>query len=295
MTPIAENTTFSFYYDLIYKITQETDTIMNPIQYVITRVSNTIPKPILVEAFEPDKHYVTLDERIREEVIIGRVLPDCNLYAGKQARIVLRDNWIENTIIPFNLGLISAGNYSAYRIPPQYRDNRKIVAVIGLDYPPMYYSGDMMLNFGMNQAGVSSGDLACAALNSISSRGLTYKPTPILRENNMVIVYPPQSTHIDWVLTCRLEYDEQFTNMEPSSIGPFVDLMECAIKAYIYNQLVLKIDSLRVEGGYEMNKFREIVESYADQNDKYQELIMNFRGGAILDPERIGRIIAHML
>lgn len=266
---------------------------MNPIQYILNRVANTIPRPILDEAFEPAKHYVTLDERIREEVIAGRVLPDCNLYSGKVSRIVLRHTWVEFTTTPPMLGLVNAGNYTVYRIPPDQREYKKIVAVTSVDYPPSYYPTDMMNTFGMNNAGLSSGDLACQAINSLTGRGTVFRPTPILKEGNLVYIMPPQSSHIDWIITCRLEYDDQFMNMENNSIGPLTDLTECAIKAYIYNKLVLKIDSIRVEGGLELSKFREIVDSYADQEDKYKEALLNFRGSAILDVERLGRIIAH--
>jgi hypothetical protein len=268
---------------------------MNPLRHALSRIAHSIPMQILKEAFEPDRHFVTLDERIREEVIVGRVLPDCNLFSGKTARILLQSNWVEYTSIPSMLGLISAGNYTVYRIPPDFRDNRNIVAVTALDYPPAYYSGDMMVNFGMNGVGRSSGDLACQAINSLTGRGMTQRPTPILREGNMVYVYPPQSTHIDWLLTCRLEYDDQFMNMEASSIEPFRNLVECAVKAYIYNSLVLKIDSMRMEGGADFSKLKDIVESYSDQNDKYDELLVKFRGGAQLDVERIGRVISYAL
>ena len=42
-------------------------------------------------------------------------------------------------------------------------------------------------------------------------------------------------------------------------------------------------------------KFRDIVESYQDQFDRYDELLMEFRGGALLDPERMARIVTMAL
>lgn len=265
---------------------------MNPVQYVINRISNTIPRKILDEAFQPDRHYVTLDERIREEVIVGRVLPDCNLFAGKTAKISLQSNWKEYTTVPPMIGLISAGNYTVYRIPPEVRDNRNIVSVQSMDYPIAFFAGDMLTQNAMGYNGRTSGDLACMALSGLTGRGASVRPTPILRESNMIYVHPPQSSHIDWLLTCRLEYDDQFLNMENNSVMPLAQLMECAVKAYIYNRLALEIDSMRMEGGYDFSKFKDIVESYADQNDKYDELLLAFRGSATLDIERMGRLMS---
>ena len=264
-------------------------------QYILNRINSTIPLPILNEAFEPDKRYMSLDECIREDVICRRVLDDCNLFAGKVSRIVLQASWAEKTNIPPMLGIISTGSYTVYRIPPMMRENKRIVAVVSLEYPPQYYSGNLLTYGGASLTGSTAGDLACQALNSVSGGSQFYKPTPILKEGHLVYIYPPQSTHIDWIMTCRLEYDSEYTNINDSAVKPLVDLVECATKAYIYNKLILKIDAVKLEGGYEMGKFREIVESYADQNEKYDELLMNFRGGALLDPDRMARIIAMAL
>ena len=122
-----------------------------------------------------------------------------------------------------------------------------------------------------------------------------YHPTPILKEGHLVYIYPPQSAHIDWILVCRLAYDDEFSNLNDSAVYSLMQLIECATKAYVYNTLVLKIDAAKLEGGYEFGKFKEIVESYADQNEKYDELLLNFRGGALLDPERIARVITMSL
>ena len=164
-----------------------------------------------------------------------------------------------------------------------------------LEYPPQYYSGNMITYNGYNLTGSTAGDLACQAITSVSGAGTLYHPTPILKEGNLVYVYPPQSAHIDWILVCRLAYDDEYSNINDSAIMPLARLIECATKIFIYNTLVLKIDAVRIEGGYEMSKFRDIVESYQDQFDRYDELLMEFRGGALLDPERMARIVTMAL
>lgn len=269
----------------------------NAIEMIMQRINNTIPVQILHEAFRPDTHFSTLDDRIHEEVIIGRVLSDCNLSSGKPTRIPLRADWAETTTLPPYSGILSTGQYTVYRIPPQARENKRIVACVSLDYPPYLYNNNPMTSMPGNCAnsGVSAKDLACTVLNSITGNGTTWRPTPILKNGDLVFIDPPQSAHLDWVLTCRLEFDNQFTNINNDAIFPLVDLVECACKAYVYNKLVLLIDSAKMEGGLEQEKFKEIVESYADQNDHYAELLKEFRGGALLDKERILKLVRIML
>ena len=268
---------------------------MNTMQHLLNRINATIPKQILEEAFKPIQYYQSVDERIKEEVIINRVLPDCNLFAGKVSRILLQANWAERTSIPPMVGIITTGDFTLYRIPPKYTDYKKIVSVTALEYPPQYYSGNMLTYNGYNMTGSNAGDVACQVLNSVTGSGDMYHPTPILKEGNIVYIYPPQSTHMDWILICKLAYDDEFSNINDSAVYPLMQLVECATKMYIYNQLALQIDSMRMEGGSDFGKFKDIVESYADQNEKYDELLMEFRGGASLDPDRIARMITFAL
>lgn len=264
---------------------------MNTMQYLLNRINSTIPIQILEEAFEPKKYYQSLDERIKDEILLGRVLPDCNLFAGKVARIVLQASWAESTSIPPMVGIITTGDYTVYRIPPKYRDYKKIVSVTALEYPPQYYSGNMLTYNGYNMTGSNAGDVACQVLNSVTGSGGMYHPTPILKEGNLIYIYPPQSTHMDWILICKLAYDDEFSNINDSAVYPLMQLVECATKAYIFNKLALKIDQMKLEGGYDFGRFKEIVDGYSDQNEKYDELLLEFRGGASIDPDRLARII----
>ena len=61
------------------------------INYGVSRVLQEIPNEILQRAFGGNEWrdfggQVSIDERIRREVIYGMVMPDCNIVGGKAPR-----------------------------------------------------------------------------------------------------------------------------------------------------------------------------------------------------------------
>ena len=269
----------------------------NALEVCFKRIHNTIPDKVLQEAFQPHLYFTTLDDRIHEEVIMSRVFSDINLSAGRVTRIPLLSSYAENTKLPRLTSLLTTGAYTIYRIPPEVRENKRIVACVALDYPPYMYDNNIYQSLPGNccKVGTSAKDLACAVLNSITGNGAIWRPTPICINGDLIEIDPPQSAHIDWIVTVRLEYDDQFTNMNNDAIFPLANLVECATKAYVYNKLIFKIEEAFLEGGLELGKMRELVESYADQNEKYEELLKELRGSTLLDRKRLMRVISMML
>lgn len=272
----------------------------NVIEACLRRIYHSIPSQILELAFRPEKHE-TLDHAIHEKVIHDRVLFDSNLVGGRAKQIVLNKSWVEvaETPAPFIFG--NSQTYCIYRIPPEARENRMLSSVIELRYPYTIHDGLQMPNSGMgtNMGGNTVGGLACQALEGQTWANAVPLPTPILVSGHQVKLIPSsvsQIQDIDWILTCRLNYDAEFMNLNNQAILPLVELVLCAVKAYIYNELALKIDTAYIVGGQAMGKLKEIVESYSDQNDRYLELLREFNGGAVvLDGELRRRRIRDML
>ncbi len=272
----------------------------NVIETCLRRIYHSIPHEILNLAFKPEKHE-TLDHCIHEKVIHDRVLHDSNLVGGRAKQIVLKRDWVEvaDTPAPFIFG--NSQTYSIYRIPPEHRENRMLSSVIELRYPYTMNDGMQLPNagigagFGMNTAG----GLACQALEAQTWAHAIPLPTPILVSGHQVKLIPAsvsQVQEIDWILTCRLNYDSEFTNLNNQAILPLVELTMCAVKAYIFNELVLKIDTAYIVGGQAMGRLKDIVDSYSDQNDRYLELLRQFNGAStVLDGELRRRRIRDML
>jgi hypothetical protein len=260
-------------------------------------IYNTIPHPILEAAFRPRDFQVSLDQRIKDTIILGRVLPDCNINTGKIKRIPLRRSMAEPIRSMDGGGsLADQGGKRLYNIPPEARENRDIVGVIDisfrLDYTTFAYGQD-----GFGSQGNTLGGLARAALDSHTMSNACLTPTPTLLANNMILIdtYNLFFSDDEWTLVCRLGYDDEFTNISNSSVYPLSELILTATKAYVWVNLVLRIDQAELSGGQEIGQFKAIVDEYKPALDQYKEDLMKTRGAAMYDPAVMRYFIRSLL
>lgn len=239
---------------------------MNPITKALSDIKFRIPKPILEETFIRRRGFdrlglrspVSLDYRIREEVIDARVMEDVNLVGGQEVTIPLR------SVVPEYLPEFKV----VFRIPLELTDNRRIMKVYSL----IYGDGGVPTNTTMWTSGASQYVDAASALLA------SHSPIPnvsnhyihIIGENtimaNMHITPSPQL-----YLRCVLEADSEFSHLKPASIPIFSKLVEYAVKSYIYNKLIIEIDEAYLTGGQQLGRFMSIVEEYSDAEELYQE------------------------
>ncbi len=269
--------------------------MINPFANALRLIYNTIPEEILEVAFRPRDYQVSLDQRIKDVIINGRVLPDCNVNVGKIKRIPLY-NCTREPILPdpgYN-SLANPAPGTLYRIPPEAREHRDVVGVIDIAYP-YDFTGYSDTPFGFGTLGNSVRSLAGAMLDSNTHRNACLTPTPVLLENNLVLINPINSFMDQWTLVCRLGYDEEFTNLSNSSIAPLCRLILTAVQAYIWKTLIIRIDQALLSNGQELGQFKTIVESYQAAADRYDQDLIEFRGSAIFDIEAVRYVVRAML
>lgn len=253
---------------------------MNPITYSLERIKKFgIPKQLLNLAFMSrlaNEYYTldTLESRIREEVINPRVLTDCNLVHGTLMNVPLaRCERLD-------------GDYyqSTWYVPKDLTQGKKITSVLHVTSA----SGTITTNSPVTTTS-SSGTFVTTmtgyyqmggvfsamnqAVNSVSpvqvvSNALTY----LVGENTVLIkdtVIIPATMH----LRIMVENDENFNHIPPSMYPDFHKFITLAVKAYIYNTLIIESDSVFINSGGQMNKMQEILESYADAEELYNEML----------------------
>jgi hypothetical protein len=110
-------------------------------------------------------------------------------------------------------------------------------------------------------------------------------PTPIIHDKNTIRLDPPFPNHVDSLLVCMLGYDSDFTNISPAMIKPLCDMGIYATQMFIYKELKIDVDQAYIEGGSELGAFKELIESYSDAKEKFQEALMKFRGASNFDKE----------
>lgn len=262
---------------------------MNPIVKAVHEVKYRIPLQILREVFTNTgygfrNNPISLDDQIINQVIRPRVLVDCNLVGGSEIFVPL------SGLIPETID-----NYtSVFHVPKDLTQGRSIISVLSISYN----SNSMLTNAGM-LAGVRPG-----SVNPTSMAGMammdSFSPLPIsstakvqlIGENTIMIKDTIPLITNSWA-RCVIANDSEMNNIPLRAIPHFCKLVELAVKSYIYNEYIIKLDMAQLSGGQELGKFKEIVESYSEVGELYDDyLITKWQGVAFMsDRETFTRFI----
>jgi hypothetical protein len=257
--------------------------MLNPIQKAIAEVKYSIPMEILQQAFvvQPFKHIsgpnvarpvpVSIDHQIRQQVINPRVIEDCNLNGGVEINIPMLD-LVPNNVSPYDV---------IYTIPKSLTQGRSIVGIKSMTVGQGSVRGTT--NMGMTGASPMM-DAAGSVLASALPIPLVSTAYVQLIGENTVLINDNMALPNNVWLRCIVEADSDFSHLQSRTYGRFAELVEYAVKAYIYNVLVIEVGMAQLVGGQELGKFKEILESYADANENYKTFLRDtWRVVALLD------------
>lgn len=258
---------------------------MNAIQYTINEIKHRIPMAILKEAFQNDlirketwgrrnAPVVSIDHVIREKVIEGRVIPGMNLISGQRELVSLvglmqdqQDDW----------SLVM-------EIPKVRTGGRSITAVFAMvtGTPTGALGGSVSMQFGQ-----SSG-----IVDSLKAMQQSRQAMPLMSDSNIqligdntILIRSPLRLAGTMYLDCQLENDAVLSHVPPAAWRHFKKLCEFAVKAYIYNNIIIPMDEAQIAGGMSIGQFKQIVDQYADCNDLYDEAMKKWEKVAIMsDP-----------
>ena len=263
--------------------------MIDALERALAEVHNSIPRQLLDIAFDMPSHMdVSLDERIRSEVFNKRVRKDASIFAGPIFDLILDSRWGLYTAVPSPYSLGVNGSYSTFKIPADARDHRDISCVVSVMFPYTIANGNVTNYYtNCNNGGLTLQDLACSALRSQTGANMISNPIGKILPGNVITLEPKQMSFIPWRVKVRLELDENFSGMEVSLLRPFCDLCRYAVQAYIYSNMIIDVESNMVYRGATVGVIRDLVQSYADANEKYEEILTTtFHGAAHYDVAR---------
>ena len=240
---------------------------MNIIQKALNDLHYTIPPEVLEMAFMDRQALrqglaISLEHRIREKVIEGRVIPDCNIRGGKQIEVPLD-------------GLAAESYYNGmlvYHIPKDRTDGCSITSVYSLTYGT-YGAFANMTGRGFYNHQSDLTNAASALLSSSESPSHLSTASVQLIGENIVLVKTPTPLPGNAFLRCNVEHDAGLSNIAPASWPVFSDLVKYATKAYIYIHKRVLMDQGFLHGGMNLGAVSDFVDEYADANELYQELL----------------------
>lgn len=239
---------------------------MNALTKAMSEIKFNIPPEVLqigfVENFSRVNHVLSLDERIKNSVIRARVMVDANLNGGVAVRIPL-DRCMYNEI--------RRGEW-IITVPRELTQGKSIVSVLSMVSFGSYYSNWPTSNQSPLQAA------ATHLMNAVTTENVVQTARLELIGDNVILVEDPSVNIFNAVLRCNLEYSSDMNELNPRHYGSFAKLCVLGVKSYIYNNCKVKLDQGYVYGGHELGSISEIIDSYSDAEEMYQEhLKLNFK------------------
>lgn len=246
---------------------------MNPVSNAIREIENVIPSQILTAVFGHEDYRnwrrqapASIDEMIRSKVIRPRVLKDCNLVGGRLVYVSTEglEGYSED---PFSV---------MYTIPPQKTGNREIISVMGVNYLPHSSAmGTMGTPYGSVNP-VTQSDVETVGQRVMDS----YANVPHISSAhaelvgyNTVIIRDQMRSTVIYELRCVLANEENLSNISPRSYPILAKACILAVKSYIYNNLIIRIDQGVLEQGQALGEFKTIVDKYDDAEEQYQNYL----------------------
>lgn len=241
---------------------------MDLITKAIDELKFTIPREILKLAYCEREDYraapLSLDEEIRRKTIMARVLVDTNIAGGDTVIVDLKG------LTP---KIVDQYNY-IYEIPADRVNGRTILTALSVSYMsynalnnrylpgasgyPSAYGGSDVLSAGRNM------------MNSRSSIPVVGTSDCIMVGHNTVMIRNHVIRAAGVQLRCVVTNDERLSNISIRSSPQFSQLCKYAVKSYIYNTLMVKLDRGYLERGQELGVIKSYVDGLSDAEENYQ-------------------------
>lgn len=239
---------------------------MNPISKAIYEARMQIPDALLQALFnERGRHFRatpdTITEHIKAMVIRPRVMVDCDIVGGTEVLLRLEGY---QTAQPDDFTRV-------YRIPKSVTQNRSILSVMNVTFN----DPTGIAYYGMATGCQSTQMMATAQglLDSMGTIPVTSTASVQLIGENVIMVRDTTILPANAFLRCLLASDENMSHLQLRTLRQFSQLCIYAIKAYIYNKLVIDVDVSELYGGFQLGRFREKLDEYADAEELYQNYL----------------------
>jgi len=242
---------------------------MNAIGKAVNDLRYKIPTEILKQAFQEKTHGwkdspVSIEEQIINRVVKQRVLKDCDIVGGSEVFIPL------GNLVPERPNSYT----TVYHIPKTLTQGRSITSLLSVGVMSQSMADAFFANANIKQCTITPSMTAAQSMLD------SYMPIPAvsvadlqLIGENTVMIRNAANLIISGYLRCIVASDEELSHIQIRSYIHFSKLVELAVKSFIYNELIISIDMAQLSGGRELGKFKEIVESYADSEQMYQEFL----------------------
>ena len=237
---------------------------MNALINAIKDVKFNIPKEVLNIAFieygidSINNQIISLDDRILNTVLRPIVLVDCNLVGGIDTDIDLS---LTDILRQPDYGYI-------INIDKNVTGGRSILCayeiicnvIAGPSYP---VSGGS----SFNAAGINM-------YNNLTTHNIIHSSKLEVIGENKILLHDPGIFIVSGAIRVRLENSPNMGNLPPASYPAFSKLCVLAVKAWIYNHTIVKLNQGYIYKGHELTRITSIIEGYESAMEEYNEMLV---------------------
>ena len=242
--------------------------MLDALQYVLKEIKYQIPNEILQVGFTIDEppqsaSLTSIEDKIIHKLIKKRVLMDANIIGGIEVLIPVQ------TLEPqfYDYG------YTIYYVTPELVMSKEIVSCLGITYlPPTAYPS--YLNYSTNPV-LNAG---ARVFDSYGSRGVITNAHTEIVARNTILIYANYRAIVNYALRVVVENDDNFANIQPRSYRALGTLCVLAAKSYLYNKLIVPVNSGYLSFGQELGKFSDILDTYSDAEEQYHTFLQEVWG-----------------
>jgi hypothetical protein len=152
-----------------------------------------------------------------------------------------------------------------YKIPKTYTENKSITSVLSAGYDYSVYGASSPISGATDVIGLA---------NKLADATTGYAPNTTIEASlvgdNTVAIRNFHNPSDIKNLKVVLSNDPSMNNLNPTTIPAFSKLVTLAVKAWIYTNMTIPLDSAALSGGMEIGRVKDIVDEFADSNELYQ-------------------------
>lgn len=243
---------------------------MDLISKAIDEIKFTVPRAVLDLAYVGKRDYrsapLSLEDMIRKKTIQARVLVDANIVGGETIVVDL-EGLTPKKFDEFNY---------IYQIPGERVNFRTILSALSVNYLTYNATQNTWVP-GMSASTPNYiNDVSSAAARAMASRSnipIVSNSEVVMAGHNTVMIRNHLLSATVVQLRCVVCNDEDLNNLSIRNAPAFSRLCSLAVKSFIYNELRVTVDKGYLHYGQELPAIKEIVDSYADSEQMYQDFL----------------------
>lgn len=236
---------------------------MNAVTYAISYVKEEIPANTLFKGLR-ERHsrfnkILSVDEKLRSQVIIPTVIRDLNLNSSLTLDISLKKCNVK-VIDPETCTLV-------IEIGDDIMGDREIIT------PEMIFK--KVSQYLEGGSGSAAFEKLAGAMERHTESPLVTTKLEVVGRNVVAVMLPNYESLLvnDCILRCTITKDANLKHLHPSTHIKFGQLVVLATKRHIHNKLIESLDSGYIQDGHEIASIKNIVEQYQDSSLLYNEFL----------------------